>query len=163
MVTPKPTWIPQFLPIVIPHIPDRPLHITTNTPHIQIPLAQTPNLASWRTAARSARPTHGLHLLHTPASSFSDGTHAEPFESALLTISRVLAPLRPPLRCYTLIIDPARLRDACSLSSTISISTTPTITPARYVTTHTLAGTQAILHLTGRGRLGRVFYTNIPK
>jgi hypothetical protein len=56
----KPTRIPQFPPTHFTSWID--LFALLQT-HIQIPLAQTPNLASQRTVARSARPTHGLHFL----------------------------------------------------------------------------------------------------
>ena len=82
--------------------------------------------------------THtGFTSFHTPASSFSDGTHAEPFESALsspLSHSRSPSSSSPLLRAH----NRSRTTRRRS-SSTISISTAPTITPARYATAQALA------------------------
>jgi Ras-related protein Rab-7A len=85
--------------------------------------------------------THtGFTTFHTPASSFSDGAHAEPFESALsspLSRSRSPSSSSPLLQAHNNRSRTTRRRSLSS--STISISTAPTITPARYATAQALA------------------------
>jgi Ras-related protein Rab-7A len=76
--------------------------------------------------------THtGFTSFHTPGSSFSD--RGEPFESAPSSpLARSQSPSpRPPAH---------RASRSCS-TSTLSTSTAPTITPARYATAHSLAHT----------------------
>ncbi|KAH9959496.1 P-loop containing nucleoside triphosphate hydrolase protein [Lactifluus volemus] len=85
--------------------------------------------------------THtGFTSFHTPASSFSDGAHAEPFQSALsspLSRSRSPSSSSPLIHAHN---NRSHTTRRCSLSpSTISISTAPTITPARYATAQALA------------------------
>ncbi|KAH9964057.1 hypothetical protein BGW80DRAFT_1563394 [Lactifluus volemus] len=69
---------------------------------------------------------------HTPASSFSDGTHSEPVESALSSpLSRSRSSSSLLLHAH---IGSRTTRRHSLSSSTISISIAPMITPARYAT-----------------------------
>jgi hypothetical protein len=137
--------------------PEADLDMDTSVPTIMIPpLTSSIDLASHRHkrtfkshprdsqlqlrgARRHARldPHTGFTSFHTPASSFTDGAHAEPFESALS--SPLLAPLRP-LHCYTLItIDLARVGDVRSCHRRYRYPPHPRSRPARYAMAQALA------------------------
>jgi hypothetical protein len=153
---PKPTWIPQFPPIVIPHLTSSIDLFASPQTYIQIPLAQLRTF-SFATHGRTvgSNPHTGFTSFQPPASSFSDGTHAEPFESALsspLSCSRSPSSSSPLLQVYK---RPRTTRRRLVSSLTISISTTPTITvsakrhgtsPCTSHATLSPARTQVILH-----------------
>jgi Ras-related protein Rab-7A len=100
----------------------------------------TPNSASQQRTAATGSTHTGFTSFHTPASSFSDGAHSEPFESALSSpLSRSRSPSSSPLLHAYNNRSRTTTRGRSLSSSTISISTAPTTTPARYATAQALA------------------------
>ncbi|KAH9952597.1 hypothetical protein BGW80DRAFT_1469556 [Lactifluus volemus] len=136
-----------------PYILDRPRFASPQT-RIQIPLAQLLTSASRRTAVCSARPTRASPpslplppFPMAPTPSRHSNLRSPPH-------SRVLAPLRPPplLHVYK---RPRTTRRRLVSSLTISISTAPTISPARYATEQALARANA----TSPPRGPKLFFT----